>query len=58
MTTKTSGTGLGLAICHAIVRAHGGEIKVESDQGAKFSVFLPAERISGAVGKIEVGSQI
>ena len=29
MTTKTTGTGLGLAICHAIARAHGGEIRVE-----------------------------
>jgi signal transduction histidine kinase len=41
MTTKTTGTGLGLAICHAIVRAHGGEIKVESDKGAKFTVIIP-----------------
>jgi len=50
MTTKTSGTGLGLAICHAIVRAHGGEIKVESEQGAKFSVLIPNEN-TNVVGK-------
>jgi len=41
MTTKTTGTGLGLAICHAIIRAHGGEIKVESENGAKFTVIIP-----------------
>ena len=32
-TTKPSGTGLGLSICHEFVRAHGGEIHVESVQG-------------------------
>lgn len=39
----TGGTGLGLAICHAIVRAHGGELAVrsESGEGATFTVTLP-----------------
>ena len=32
-TTKPSGTGLGLSICHELVRAHGGEIHVESVEG-------------------------
>jgi len=32
-TTKPSGTGLGLSICHELVRAHGGELRVESVQG-------------------------
>ena len=32
-TTKPSGTGLGLSICHELVRAHGGEIHVESAEG-------------------------
>ena len=32
-TTKSSGTGLGLSICHELVRAHGGEIHVESVEG-------------------------
>ena len=43
-TTKgESGNGLGLMICRRIVRAHGGEIDVESKEGegTKFTVRLP-----------------
>jgi signal transduction histidine kinase len=44
-TTKDvgEGTGLGLSICHGIIREHGGEIYVESNQGrgATFIVELP-----------------
>jgi signal transduction histidine kinase len=43
-TTKkgTEGTGLGLSITHDIIKAHGGELKVESkcDQGAIFIIQL------------------
>ncbi len=39
----TGGAGLGLAIVRQLVRAHGGEIEVESevDHGAKFTFTLP-----------------
>jgi len=39
-TTKPSGTGLGLSICHEFVRAHGGEIQVESVEGDGTSVRI------------------
>jgi two-component system, NtrC family, sensor kinase len=43
-TTKkgTEGTGLGLSITHDIVKAHGGDLKVESDMGSGtiFSIIL------------------
>ncbi len=50
MTTKGSkGTGLGLACSDRIVRAHGGEIWLESAEGkgAKFTVFLPTKTLAG-----------
>ncbi|MFH1226549.1 MAG: ATP-binding protein [Planctomycetota bacterium] len=42
-TTKPQGVGLGLAIAHRIVKAHNGEITVESgvSKGSKFTVLLP-----------------
>ena len=44
-TTKPtgSGTGLGLSLSYDIVKAHGGELKVESinGEGSEFMIFLP-----------------
>lgn len=42
-TTKSSGTGLGLLIVDRIVRAHGGELNIESrpGEGAAFTISLP-----------------
>lgn len=48
-TTKPSGTGLGLSICHELVRAHGGEIHVESAEGrgtvVQISIPLQVETV-------------
>jgi two-component system NtrC family sensor kinase len=44
-TTKPTGqgTGLGLSLSYDIVKAHGGELKIESreGEGAEFLIFLP-----------------
>lgn len=41
-TTRTGGTGLGLFIVDRIIRSHGGELGIESDeQGAAFTIRLP-----------------
>ena len=44
-TTKPTGqgTGLGLSLSYDIIKAHGGELKVESkkNKGTKFFVQLP-----------------
>jgi len=44
-TTKGAGTGLGLSIVQRTVRAHGGEVSIESEpgRGATVSVWLPRE---------------
>ena len=38
---KQNGTGLGLAIVKQYITAHGGEIKVDNDGGAVFTISLP-----------------
>ncbi len=44
-TTKPTGegTGLGLSLSYDIIKAHGGEIKVESKEGegTEFHILLP-----------------
>jgi signal transduction histidine kinase len=51
-TTKRKGVGLGLYTCREVVRAHGGEIQVESQKGVGtcFRVVLPSKQITDREG--------
>jgi signal transduction histidine kinase len=46
-TTKPSGegTGLGLSMSYDIIKAHGGELQVESTEGegSRFTIQIPAQ---------------
>ncbi len=48
-TTKPTGqgTGLGLSLSYDIIKAHGGEIKVETreGEGAEFLIWLPYNKL-------------
>ncbi|MCB1134106.1 MAG: GHKL domain-containing protein, partial [Verrucomicrobiae bacterium] len=48
-TTKPTGSGLGLLIVRRIVREHGGEISVESQQGHGTRVILHLPRLERSV---------
>jgi signal transduction histidine kinase len=52
-TTKEKGLGLGLPLAHEIIRGHGGEIRVVSQQGegTTFEIMLPAGRARDKNGK-------
>jgi two-component system OmpR family sensor kinase len=41
------GTGLGLSIVDAVMNAHGGEVRVESElgKGATFTLFFPIQEL-------------
>jgi signal transduction histidine kinase len=43
---KVKGVGLGLSVCYGIVKDHGGEIKVDSEEGkgTTFTISLPVEK--------------
>jgi signal transduction histidine kinase len=51
-TTKRKGVGLGLYTCREVVRAHGGEIQVESQKGVGtyFRVVLPSKQVTDREG--------
>ena len=49
-TTKPTGegTGLGLSLAYDVIKAHGGEIKVETkeDKGSEFVILLPNSTVA------------
>jgi signal transduction histidine kinase len=51
-SSKSDGNGLGLVIAAELVRAHGGDIRLEDAvSGASFMVTLPAYVVAGAPSK-------
>jgi signal transduction histidine kinase len=55
-TTKSGGTGLGLLIVRRIVRAHGGEVSIESTQGKGLTLTIRLPRHDQRVRFLEAGS--
>lgn len=50
-TTKAGGNGLGLAVALKILKAHGGDIRLDRDcpAGTRFNLLLPTRIVSAAV---------
>jgi signal transduction histidine kinase len=55
-TTKSGGNGLGLLIVRRIVRAHGGEVILESSPGRGLTVTILLPRVDQRVRFLEQGS--
>jgi signal transduction histidine kinase len=55
-TTKTGGNGLGLLIVRRIVRAHGGEVVLESAHGRGLTLTINLPRADARVRMLEQGS--
>ena len=58
-TTKDNGTGLGLSISHAIIKQHGGQIRISGERknGTDMSILLPiaSRNGDGSEGDWEAG---
>ncbi len=57
-TTKSSGTGLGLLIVRRIVREHGGELAIESDEGKGITVTIRLPYLDRRVRLLEAGETV
>lgn len=55
-TTKSGGTGLGLLIVRRIVRAHGGEVAIESADGKGLTFTIRLPRLDQRVRFLEAGA--
>ncbi len=56
-TTKTSGTGLGLLIVRRIVREHGGELSIESNEGKGLTVTIRLPYLERRIRMLEAGER-
>jgi signal transduction histidine kinase len=56
-TTKASGTGLGLLIVRRIVREHGGELSIESNEGKGLTLTIRLPYIDKRVRMLEAGGK-
>ena len=54
-TTKPSGTGLGLLIVRRIVREHGGELSIESNEGEGLTLTIRLPYIERRIRMLEAG---
>ncbi len=54
-TTKSSGTGLGLLIVRRIVREHGGELAIESNEGKGITLTIRLPYLDRRVRLLEAG---
>ncbi|MEY2547078.1 MAG: hypothetical protein QOG48_2195 [Verrucomicrobiota bacterium] len=56
-TTKTAGTGLGLLIVRRIVREHGGELSIQSEEGKGLSLTIRLPYLDRRVRMLEAGER-
>ena len=54
-TTKSAGTGLGLLIVRRIVREHGGELLIQSNQGKGLTLTIRLPYVDRRVRMLEAG---
>jgi len=57
-TTKASGSGLGLLIVRRIVREHGGELSIESNEGKGLTLTIRLPYIDKRVRMLEAGEGV
>jgi signal transduction histidine kinase len=55
-TTKSSGSGLGLLIVRRIVREHGGEMAIESNEGKGLTLTIRLPYLDKRVRMLEAGT--